>query len=655
VTGPPLLRVEGLTARVGRRRVLRGVDFEVPRARTVALVGESGSGKSLTALSIMRLLPAAVRLERGRVALGGTDLLRVQERRMRVVRGGRVGMIFQEPMTALDPVMTVGDQIIEAARAHGLRVDPRAHARRLLEEVGMPDAGQRLDAWPHQLSGGLKQRVVIAMALAAGPELVIADEPTTALDVTIQAQVLRLLGRLQAERALSVLLITHDLGVVAQVAHDVVVMYRGEILERAPVAAFYRHPAHPYSRMLFEVLPSLARRGAPLGSGAEAAGTGHGADEAGCPWAPRCRWVRDRCLRESPGWTRVGPDHGVRCHRIAELPAWSGASRVAADARPRTVGSGDTPLLAVEDLRVHFPIRKGVFRRVVGAVRAVDGVSLQIAAATTYALVGESGCGKTTLGKGILHLVPPTGGRVRLHGEVVEDGGLRRLRERVQMVFQDPYASLNPRMRVSQILAEGLEALRGQRPDRARLAELLEQVGLEARALDRYPHEFSGGQRQRIGIARALAVKPELLVCDEPTSALDVSVQAQILDLLRHLQAEHGLAYLFITHDLAVVEYLADRVGVMYLGRLVEEGPAEALLRKPLHPYTRLLLEAVPVPDPTRRRLPESTGDPASLGEPPAGCPFYARCPVREPRCARQAPAMIEAGRGWRVACWKAG
>ena len=476
-----LLAVEELSARIGARSVLREVAFTVPRARTVALVGESGSGKSLTALSIMRLLPDVVRVCTGRVDLGGHDLLRLEERHMRRVRGGRIGMIFQEPMTALNPVMTIGDQVAEMARAHGQRRDVREHVRRLLEEVGIPDAAARLDAWPHQLSGGLKQRVVIAMALAAGPELVIADEPTTALDVTIQAQVLRLLGRLQRQRDLSVLLITHDLGVVAQVAHAVAVMYRGEILERAPVVPFYRRPAHPYSRMLFEALPSLARRGQPLG---ETAGLQEEA-EAACPYAPRCRWAQDRCWTQPPGWRQMGEGQAVRCHRAGELPAWRPTAEPP-DARPdrsavtREPGGAHAraPLLAVQDLEVHFPIRKGVFKRVVGYVRAVDGVSLEVAPASTYALVGESGCGKTTLGKAILQLVRPTAGAVRLDGEPVVGRHLMRLRQRVQMVFQDPYASLDPRMRIAQILAEGVEALQRRHPGPEQLAELLRQVGL---------------------------------------------------------------------------------------------------------------------------------------------------------------------------------
>ncbi len=667
---PPLLEVRGLTAQLGSRTLLKALDFSVPRGRTLALVGESGSGKSLTALSIMRLLPEVVRVRAGRVRLEGEDLLRLQERVMRRVRGGRIGMIFQEPMTALNPVMTVGAQIAEMARAHGYRRDLRAHVQRLLEEVGMPDARNRLDAWPHQLSGGLKQRVVIAMALAARPDLVIADEPTTALDVTIQAQVLGLLGRLQSQRHLSVLLITHDLGVVAQVAHLVAVMYQGEILERAPVEAFYRRPGHPYGRMLFDALPSMARRGRPLEVPAADVGT---RQNAACPYAPRCAWAQDRCWVRAPAWTQIAAGHEVRCHRVEELPAWHGPGAIQSPgARPRDpstvspVGSSRAsstvsvspearvPLLAVEALKVHFPIRKGLFKRVVGTIRAVDGVSLEIPAATTYALVGESGCGKTTLGKAILQLVRPTAGTVRLAGVPVDRARIGALRRRVQMIFQDPYASLDPRMRVAEILAEGVEALRRRRPDRAQLAGLLEQVGLGAGLLDRYPHEFSGGQRQRIGIARALAVDPELLICDEPTSALDVSVQAQILNLLTELQARRGLAYLFVTHDIAVVEYLADRIGVMYLGRVVEEAPAEPLLRRPRHPYTQALLEAVPLPDPARRRPQALPGDPTSPSALPPGCAFYSRCPVREPRCREQAPGLREVAPGWRVACWRA-
>ena len=460
----------------------------------------------------------------------------------------------------------------------------------LLEAVGIPDAERRHDEYPFQLSGGLRQRAMIAAALAVDPEVLMADEPTTALDVTIQAQILELLKKLQAERGMALLLITHDLGIVAQMATRVAVMYAGEIVEIARHEEFLRAPQHPYSQKLFEALPG---RGGELAviRGQVPVLT---AQFAGCRFAERCDQAFARCRSETP--RLLGS--GVRCHLREDGPAPARAAPPAAAARAAT---GDAPaLMEVTDLQVHFPIRRGVFRRTVGHVKAVDGVSLVIREGRTLALVGESGSGKTTVGKAILQLVRPTGGSVRHLGEELtrlSRGALKRHRARMQIIFQDPYASLNPRLRVADILAEGMRSLGVGKSDAeraTRIDALLEQVGLPAGARGRYPHEFSGGQRQRIAIARALAVEPKLIVCDEPTSALDVSVQAQILNLLKSLQDRLGLAYLFITHNLAVVEHLAHEVAVMQAGRIVEHGGAEQVLREPRHAYTRALLAAVP-------------------------------------------------------------
>jgi peptide/nickel transport system ATP-binding protein len=656
-----LLAIEGLKTRIdtpqGPLRAVDGVDLELRRGECFALVGESGCGKSITALSLMRLLPEAARIAAGQVRLGEQDLLALPEAAMRAVRGRRVAMIFQEPSTALNPVLTVGRQIVEVIERHGeMRgAAARQRALELLEAVGMPDGAQRLDDYPFQLSGGLKQRAMIAAALAVDPEVLIADEPTTALDVTIQAQILDLLAQLQAERGMAVLLITHDLGVVAQMAQRVAVMYAGEIVEVAARESFFRSPQHPYAQKLFDALPRPDRRGEEL---AVIRGQVPPLTRAfqGCRFVERCEHAFQRCRDEAPALRRLADGHHVRCHLREREPAGPRTpSHGTAPSTQARTGSG-AALIEVRDLKVHFAIRRGVFRRTVGQVRAVDGVSLSIPPGRTLALVGESGCGKTTAGKALLQLIAPSAGSVRFEGTELTGmsrAALRSRRAAMQIVFQDPYASLNPRMRVEDILLEGMRSLAVGRDDAergARLDELLDQVGLPREARNRYPHEFSGGQRQRIAIARALAVRPRLIVCDEPTSALDVSVQAQILNLLRRLQAELGIAYLFITHNLGVVEYLAHEVAVMYLGRIVEHGPAEAVLGAPKHPYTQALLSAVPVVDGGRERM-RIPGELPSPARPPSGCHFHPRCPQARAECARETPPVALLGDGRSVAC----
>lgn len=645
-------------------RPVDGVSFSIAAGETFALLGESGCGKSMTALALNRLLPDAARIEGGEIRLGGEDLLRLPESRMRTVRGGRIGMIFQEPATSLNPVMTVGAQIGEALMLHrNLRGGAaRGEAQRLLEAVGIPGAAQRLDDYPFQFSGGMKQRVMIAMALAGGPELLIADEPTTALDVTIQAQVLDLLVRLQAERSMAMLLITHDLGVVARMAHRVGVMYAGELVETGPRQAFFRAPLHPYARKLFAALPDGARRGSRLDA---PAGSVPALDQtfSGCRFADRCPHAFDRCDDEAPGWHGIGAQ-AVRCHLYEGVSVPRALERAEFGEAPADTRRAAASLLEVHDLAVHFPVRKGLFRRVVGQVRAVDGVSLALVPGHTLALVGESGCGKTTVGKAILQLVEPTDGVILLDGEDqagLSHGALLPLRRAVQMVFQDPFASLNPRLRVGEIIEEGMISLGldGDAASRRRTVDaLLERIGLSSAMRWRYPHEFSGGQRQRIAIARALAVSPKVIVCDEPTSALDVSVQAQLLNLMRELQDERGLAYLFITHNLGVVEYLADEVAVMYLGRIVERGPAERVLRAPAHPYTRALLAAVPkVTAGSDEALPSISAavDLPSPLDPPAGCHFHPRCAQASDICRASYPVEQSIGGGQTVRCHWAG
>ncbi len=660
-----LLRVAGLrTSLMSAAGLVRAVDdvsFDVEAGETFALLGESGCGKSMTALSLMRLLPDAGHIIGGRVLLNGRDLMALSEAEMRDVRGREMAMIFQEPATSLNPVFTVGRQIVEVLERHVTmeRAPARRRALELVDAVGIPDPVRRLDEYPFQLSGGMKQRVMIAMALAGDPRLLIADEPTTALDVTIQAQVLALLGRLQRDRGMGMLLISHDLGIVSQLAHKVGVMYAGELVEVAARQTFFASPKHPYTNKLFAALPRPERRGGTLETipGSVPPLT---TIFPGCRFADRCQRVWARCREEAPVWHEAEVGHVVRCHlydlRSGIVNQEAGRRRQlagdqVADPRTSPLPQDEAPLLEVADLKMHFPIRKGVFKRVAGQVRAVDGVSLGLTLGRTLALVGESGCGKTTAGKAILQLLRPTGGSVRFDGEelaTLSSTRLRKLRREMQIVFQDPYGSLDPRMRVGDIIEEGMAAL-GTASDRAerdrRIDEQLERVGLSAGMRGRYPHEFSGGQRQRIAIARALAVAPRLLVCDEPTSALDVSVQAQILNLLKELQASLGLAYLFITHNIAVVEYLAHEVAVMYLGRIVERGTVEEILRAPKHPYTEALLSAVPRLDAEGQRpVIVLKGDMPSPANPPAGCHFHPRCPRAMPLCAAAYPAETNLG-----------
>ena len=581
----------------GTVRAVDGIEFDLRQGECFALVGESGCGKSMTALSIMRLLPEAGRIAGGRVDLEGLDLLGLPEAAMRAVRGKRVAMIFQEPSTALNPVLTVGRQITEVIERHAPGTQGgRDKALSLLKSVGIPDPERRFEQYPFELSGGLKQRVMIAGALAVDPEVLIADEPTTALDVTIQAQILDLLAKLQAERGMALLLITHDLGIVARMAHRVAVMYAGEIVELALRDEFIRAPQHPYSQKLFAALPSPQRRAGELAViRGQVPPLTRTFDH--CRFADRCDYVFDRCRVEAPQLLQPLSGHLARCHLREAGPAAPRTISAPSTARSR-LGAAGPVLLEIKDLKVHFPIRKGILRHTVGHVKAVDGVSFDLREGRTLALVGESGCGKTTTGKAILQLIEPTEGEVRFEGQEITGLSRAELRPRraaMQIIFQDPYGSLNPRMRVQEILLEGMRSLAIGSDDAERLArvgELLKEVGLPPEALGRYPHEFSGGQRQRIAIARALVLKPRFLVLDEPTSALDMSVQAQIVELLRELQIRHGLAYLFISHDLRVVRALAHEILVMKDGKIVEAGATERVMTAPQHPYTRALMAA---------------------------------------------------------------
>jgi peptide/nickel transport system ATP-binding protein len=620
-----MLQIDGLQveldADAGLVRAIDGLRLSLQRGETFALVGESGCGKSMTALALTRLLPDSGRVAAGSVKLDDTELLDLPETAMRAVRGGRIGMIFQEPGTSLNPVLRVGEQIVEAIETHTALRGAAARAKAIdwLRRVGIPEPERRIDEYPFRMSGGQKQRVMIAMTLAAEPDYLIADEPTTALDVTIQAQILDLLRDLQRERHMGLLLITHDLAVVSGMAQRVALMYAGQIVEMADADTFFARPSHPYAQALLRALPDAARRGEALAAipGTVPPLTQH---FTGCRFAPRCAQAHSACTAAPPELLPLEAGQHVRCVLFAPgaAPRDEAAERQAARSqtpwavltRAETVqtdaDSGALtaqPLLQVQGLCVRFPLRKGFLQRAAGYFEAVAGVDFDLPRGQTLALVGESGCGKTTTGKAIVQLlrgVAQVSGRALLDGQDLfglQGASLQAARRRVQIIFQDPFASLNPRMRVAALLDEGLAALQ---PDlhrderRGRIEAMTDRVGLRRDALDRYPHAFSGGQRQRIAIARALAVQPELIVCDEPTSALDVSVQAQILNLLRELQTDLGVSLLFITHNIGVVAYVAHRVAVMQAGTIVEQGDAAEVLGQPAQTYTRQLLASVP-------------------------------------------------------------
>ncbi|MGD0881008.1 MAG: ABC transporter ATP-binding protein [Acidimicrobiales bacterium] len=651
-----------------------GVSFDVEQGESVGVVGESGCGKSTTGLSIMRLLPNNGHLTGGSVTLLGRDLAGLDEREMRRVRGDEVALIPQDPMTSLNPTMTVGRQISEGVLLHRdvSRAEARARALEVLRQVEMPQPEERLDQFPHELSGGLRQRVMIAMALACEPKLLIADEPTTALDVTIQAQILDLIDELRKRLSMAVLLITHDMGVIAGRTDRVVVMYAGKVAEEAETGELFGRIRHPYSQALLASVPKIDQsRDERLLS---IAGLPPDLSKTivGCRFAPRCQFARDDCRTEEPA---LGEDAttGDHPHRFAcfhpvdpdvEVAPVGGAAVAAPAATDAVLMDDGAPdhILEVTNLVKEFPVMAGgVFRHQVGSVKAVSDVTFAIRRGETFGLVGESGCGKTTIGRLLVALDRANSGSIRFDEVEISRMGGRTLQGRrrdLQLMFQDPYASLDPRMRVGTIIREPLKVNKvGSGSEQVeKVRSLLDEVGLSRSSVDRYPHEFSGGQRQRIGLARALALDPKVIVADEPVSALDVSIQAQILNLMKDLQARHGLTYLMISHDLAVVRYMADTIGVMYLGKLVELGPAHAVYERSAHHYTLGLLNAVPVADVGAARAMAAgrvrvKGELPSAMSPPAGCRFNTRCPAAQPVCREQEPPLKEFGAGHLAAC----
>lgn len=590
----PHLLIENLSIDLKKihqsQHIVKNISFHVNKGETFALVGESGSGKTMTALAVNGILPFSMRYgENSRITFQGTSILDLSEQQMQKIRGKKIAMVFQEPMTALNPVMTIGKQISEVFKQHNVvaKHQCRQETITLLEQVGIPDPKRCYQQYPHQLSGGMKQRAMIAMSLAAKPELLIADEPTTALDVTIQMQILQLLKSLQAQYSMSILLITHNFAIVSQIAERIAVMHQGEIVECAPTEQFFQSAQHPYSQKLLQASLQF---------------------------------------------------DGHQRHQSENI-------------------LHDHPLLKVKDLKIYFPVTKGLLKRKIADFKAVDQVSLELFEGKTLALVGESGCGKTTLGRGIIKLLPITEGEVLYSNENIKNfthKQIQNLRQDVQIVFQDPYSSLNPHMLVGDIIVEGVIAHKPRmtKPQSdALISELLQAVNLPEESRWRYPHEFSGGQRQRIGIARALALQPKIIICDEPTSALDVSVQAQILKLLKDLQQQRGLSYLFISHDIAVVSFMADEVAVMYLGRIVEQGPADQVLYSPKHPYTQALVASVP----TMKKQPLISvvkGEQPSPMNQPQGCHFCSRCPKVMPICKEQYPRWSKLGDQHKVRCY---
>ncbi len=649
-------------------RAVDGISLQLRRGEFLAVVGESGCGKSVTALSLMRLLPRkTAHVKASRIMFDGRDLSKLPESEMRALRGRHMSMIFQEPMTSLNPVLTIGDQITEPLIEHlGLsQAEADRRAVELMQMVGIPEPERRLKQHPHQFSGGMRQRAMIAIGLACEPKLIIADEPTTALDVTIQAQILELLKDISDKLGIAVILITHNLGVVAAYADRVNVMYAARIIERGTAEDIFARPAHPYTVGLMRSVPRLDKPRVGRLATIEGMPPNLLAPPEGCRFRQRCPIAEHRC-GGTPPVTGVGggdADHTVSCWRTDEVQT-SAATLYGEETNIATAKAphGDKVLLNVNGLRQYFKIslRRGLLTRHVD-IRAVDDISFNVHEGETVGLVGESGCGKTSAGRAILHLSDPTGGSIEFDGRQLDKGNIATVRRNMQVIFQDPFSSLNPRMKIGQILEEPLK-VHNLRPDRAsreaRAAELLTQVGLYHYMADRYPHELSGGQRQRVGIARALALEPRMIICDEPVSALDVSVQAQIINLLEDLQREFGLAYVFIAHDLAVVRHISHRVLVMYLGKIMEVGEGDILYDNPQHPYTKALLDAAPVPDPVVERDRQRIileGDLPSPLNPPPGCVFSTRCPIAIDDCLRSVPPLRQTSEGTGVACIRAG
>jgi peptide/nickel transport system ATP-binding protein len=659
-----LLRVENLKTYFFSEgttvRAVDGVSYSVKRGEILGVVGESGSGKSVSGLSLMRLIDSPPgKIIDGQIEFDGQDILSLTEREMRAIRGNQISMIFQEPLTSLNPVYTIGNQMIEPLTLHQGMSSTQAwdRAEEMLRLVGVPSPKERLTNYPHQLSGGMRQRVMIAMALSCNPKLLIADEPTTALDVSIQAQILELMRELQRDLGTSMIFITHDLGVVSEMCDRVNVMYGGRIVEQADVKRLFERPTHPYTWGLLDCLPrfedALGSRLTPIiGQPPNLAHL-----PTGCKFHPRCPYAWDKCVQEEPPLFEIGDGQVSRCWLHEKGNPGIDARVIQEREIKTTVEKDKAPLLQVRGLQTYFPIRKGLLQRKIGDVQAVDGIDFDVLRGETVGLVGESGCGKSTAGRTIIRLIDPTAGTITYDGSdisTLKESELRPFRRRMQIVFQDPFSSLNPRRTVGAIIGQPLRihGLANRSNVNEKVKKILERVGLNPSHANRYPHEFSGGQRQRIGIARAIAAEPDFIVADEPVSALDVSIQAQIINLMQDLQEELGLSYIFIAHDLSVVRAVSDRIAVMYLGKIVELAENLEFYENPLHPYTQSLISAVPIIDPTERKERiVLQGDVPSPINPPSGCRFHTRCPYRFEPCDKVEPRMLETDSGHQVAC----
>jgi peptide/nickel transport system ATP-binding protein len=690
-----LLEVEDLKTQIKLRRgtvhAVDGLSFEVESGETVGIVGESGCGKTMAAMSIMRLLPRGGFIADGEIRLNGRDLVKLQDAELRKVRGNEVGMVFQDPMTSLNPTMTIGRQIAEAVSIHRdvSKAQALDRAAEVLDLVGLPRPKERLKDYPHQLSGGLRQRVMIAMALSCDPKLLIADEPTTALDVTIQEQILSLLDRIKRELGMGIILITHDMGVIAGRADRVLVMYAGRKVETAETVELFKKVRHPYTEALLASIPQLDQDKTQELYSIPGLPPDLRRPPLACRFAARCAFATEQCRTHDPPLGGDDPKHPFACFHPRDSSAVEmsdlGAELIAKAEQNKTLmatfgkelellATADEPAIAAAEtngkaefvlefrnVTKEFPVTSGaILRRKIGALHAVTEVQLGIRPGETFGLVGESGCGKTTLGRMGVGLESPTSGQVLFDGTdlgSVRGGEFRSLRRDLQFMFQDPYASLDPRMRVREIISEPLDIAHiGSQKERTdKVRSLLDEVGLSYDVMDRYPHEFSGGQRQRLGLARALTLNPKVIIADEPVSALDVSIRSQILNLMKRLQTSHGLTYIVISHDLSVVKYLADRIGVMYLGKLVELGTGSDIYDTPAHPYTAGLLEAIPVPNPELARAKDRTvavrGELPSPVNPPSGCRFRTRCPRAQDKCAEVVPELRPFGTEHFAAC----
>ena len=677
----PVLEITNLSTHIQLTKsvvqAVGNVDLAIEAGETLGLVGESGCGKSMTGLSIMGLLPPGGEIVGGSIKLADRELVGLPDSELRKIRGNDVAMIFQDPLTSLDPTKTIGYQVAEPVRLHKGASKSAAmdRAKEVLALVGLPRPAERLGDYPHQLSGGLRQRVMIAMALTCEPKLLIADEPTTALDVTIQAQILALLHDLKDRLGMAMLLITHDMGVIAGHADRVQVMYAGRMVEATDTGTLFRHMRHPYTHALLASIPRLDQDSSQRLLSIGGLPPDLADPPPGCRFAPRCSRATDRCRTDEPPLTGETLAHLFSCWHPVDGPSGTGAAddtapraHAVADrpAAPPSVPDGadgfaaGSPLLEVRELVKEFPVTAGaILQRKVAAVHAVSNVSFTVNAGETFGLVGESGCGKTTIGRVVVALERPNSGSVLLAGQdisALSRGELRRQRRDLQLMFQDPYSSLDPRMRVGSIIREPLtiQHVGSHNEQQQRVFELLDEVGLPRNAVERYPHEFSGGQRQRIGLARALTLSPRVIVADEPVSALDVSIRAQVLNLMKRLQADHGLTYIVISHDLAVVKYMADRIGVMYLGKMVEMGTADDIYERAAHPYTAGLIGTIPVPDPEQARAGKGAvikGELPSPVTPPSGCRFRTRCPYAQDLCANEEPPLRSFGPGHIAAC----